>query len=282
MSYGASEPAAEDIDDNSGPDNGTDSSTPMLPSTRPALRAVQYDQAAIVNRPLKGFRSPVGIIRWLQRAAVVSLGELPDELFEDLVLRDETMRQALLTSESRSAWFHEPIPDELADELRRDLVAVHLAPACVSAYSSLEATATEYTERDVYDSDSYSPTDLDPENQRFTAMRPGYDEIDRDQRACLRAYWGGFDSRDDLLDWLTSLESPTNSQIPSDFTSEVLHDEVAVEYLCNRVENQQKAKTYQEWFIGAHVLPAFAAGVRDLSPTEVIHAESEGIPIYGN
>lgn len=264
------------------PNLRADSDDLGLPDIRPALRAVQYDQAGVVARPLEGFRSTVGIIRWLQSAAVVTLGELDDDLYPDLVLGDDTLHQALLESESRAIQYRKPLSDHRARELREDLVATHLVPASVRAYQELESKAAEYSVREVLKEDEYNPTDLDPSNQSHIAMRPGYDQLDRDQRHALARFWEGFDERGDLLEWIRGLTAPTNSQLPEDLASRVVHDETAVAYLLEDDVAAHRAQRYREWFLGSIVLPAFAAGVRTLNPGEVIHAEKSGISTYGS
>ena len=253
-----------------------------LPDIRPALRAVQYDQAGVVSRPIDGFRSTIGIIRWLQSAAVVTLGELEDDLYLDLVLADDTLHQALLESESRALLYRKPLDDDRARELREDLVATHLVPASVRAYQELESKAAEYSVREVLKEEEYNPNDLDPSKQSHIAMRPGYDQLDRDQRHALARFWEGFDTRSGLLEWVRGLTAPTNSQLSEDLASQVIHDETAVAYLLEDDVDERRSQRYREWFLGSIVLPAFAAGVRTLDPGEVIHAEKSGISTYGS
>ncbi|GGL73392.1 hypothetical protein [Halocalculus aciditolerans] len=252
-----------------------------LSTTRPSLRAVQVDQREVIKRPRDGFRSAVGIIRWLQAAAVVTLGELDDDLYRDLVVADDVMFQALLDADARARLFREPLDADRAETLRRDLITTHLAPACVRAYTTLETKASEYTERDVFDGD-HKPKDLDPEDQQHTAMRPGYDEIDREQREALQEFWSGFTTEDEVQDWLQDLKDATNSQIPEDFAARVMHDETALDYLLGRgVDDDLLAEQWADWFLAESVLPSFAAGVRTLNPSEVIHASSGGVRPYG-
>ena len=269
---------AEDTD----PNLRADSEDIGLPDIRPALRAVQYDQAGVVSRPIDGFRSTIGVIRWLQSAAVVTLGELEDDLYLDLVLADDTLHQALLESESRALLYRKPLDDDRARELREDLVATHLVPASVRAYQELESKAAEYSVREVLKEEEYNPNDLDPSKQSHIAMRPGYDQLDRDQRHALARFWEGFDTRSELLEWVRGLTAPTNSQLSEDLASQVIHDETAVAYLLEDDVDEQRAQRYREWFLGSIVLPAFAAGVRTLDPGEVIHAEKSGISTYGS
>lgn len=269
---------AEDTD----PNLRADSEDIGLPDIRPALRAVQYDQAGVVSRPIDGFRSTIGIIRWLQSAAVVTLGELEDDLYLDLVLADDTLHQALLESESRALLYRKPLDDDRARELREDLVATHLVPASVRAYQELESKAAEYSVREVLKEEEYNPNDLDPSKQSHIAMRPGYDQLDRDQRHALARFWEGFDTRSGLLEWVRGLTAPTNSQLSEDLASQVIHDETAVAYLLEDDVDERRSQRYREWFLGSIVLPAFAAGVRTLDPGEVIHAEKSGISTYGS
>lgn len=248
--------------------------------TQPALQALRADQDRAEANLYSGFTSLRDVVEWTVDVAVSTLGMLPDWWFVD-VTSDDYLLTVLLTGPERKLHDADPIAlDKAADE-RRQLAADWLLPAFLAAYRELRKSAGEYVEEG--DADQVP---RDPDRQRWTAMRPGYDELRTLLADLLDELWQGFADETAVLDWLHRLQEATHGEIAVgfenahgdladdvDWVTLVYHDDHAIERLTAPSDDLQSAR-WREWFAGTCVLPGANAGVRARSPGESASVEA--------
>lgn len=241
--------------------------------TQPALATLQFDQRELiesggtVEHGLRdGFPTFREAIKWRQRATIRTLGLLSDYVPALDLVRDRTLSSALVVGEERETLVDEPMPADHAREYRRRLERLFLLPACNRAYNGLRKRAGEYI-------DDNERSEINPHEQRHVAMRPSFDRKDREQAAALSELWGGFESRDDLMDWAHRLNEPTNGAISSTLPAEIGRDQNAIELMLAD-ESDRAARRFRERFAVIVLLPAFVVGIRRMEGGEKISEET--------
>lgn len=242
-------------------------------STRPALRKLTRDLEDIEKDLLDGFDSREKVVGWLQELIVRTLGEVDDEWYRKLarqfrgdLAEERTLLACLLTDEQRS---RETISEDHARQVRERLITTRIHPAHHRAFRKLRKDAGEYIDTEGRLSKHA------PELQRYVAMRPALDELEREQRDVLDQLLDGLESRMEiLLTWGPKLEEATHGEVSGAFVSRCYREPSTASLL---TEQSETASRGRQVFAVYHLLPTFNAGVRDLSGRagEQPHDDSE-------
>lgn len=246
---------------------------------KPALLTLLHDQAALIDSEYSrneieydlrsGFPDRRRLIEWYQRAAVRTLGYIADYWEPIDCVDDENLVKAMVSNPIGDIEPHGPW---VAADYRRRVESMMVMPACNSAYRNLRSSASEYIRTP--DEEGEKSAELDPDKQKHVAMRPGFQTLDDQQRKALERLWGGFDSRDELGDWILSLNSPTNGEIRNDLSQSVTNDDVAMKHLV-REPDTDGAIVYREAFACVELLPAFIEGIEAAETAELAKTKSE-------
>lgn len=228
---------------------------------RPALVKLSDDIEGLREELITGFDSRREILEWLQRLVVRTLGELPSKWVDKFAdefkgvpaeREERTLLAALLTRSNRVR----DIDDEVAKDLRERLYALYVRPAFHRAFRELRGDATEYLDDDGTDSQHAAP------RQRWIAMRPALDELERYQERALGDLLDGFDDKSAILDWGVDLELATHGEIPGEFVSRCYREESTMRMLTGSTPETARGR---ELFAAKYVVPAYNRGVRQLS-----------------
>lgn len=244
---------------------------------RPALAVLQEDQHALFResenprysdgRYLRdGFETLRDVIHWYQRASVRSFGYLAKEWPAEALRTDDVLVGALVTGEERITLVDDPLDEDTAAVYRRRLEAELVLPACNTAYNELRGGAGEYIDQSTSRDKGSSP---DPDEQKHLAMRPTFAHIDHVQDRTLRELWDGFSDEDALSDWLHGLNQATNGAVDRDLAAQTLRDDIALDHLLDEHEDALLSRRYREHFAIEFLLPAFNAGISELSAGEL-------------
>lgn len=242
-------------------------------SRRPALQKLTSDLEETRADLMAGFGSRREVLAWMQRLSVRTLGELPDRWWKEMGVQfrgtpasgsERTLLAALLRDDVRER----PIDPDDARELRERLFALSIRPAYHRAFRQLRADAGEYLDDDGDESQHYAA------RQRWVAMRPALDELERYQQKALEELIAGFDDRSAIVDWGNVAELATHGELPREFIARAYREESTASMLLSSDESDQHAR---ELFAAYHLLPRMNAGVRDLAgrTTEQPDAERE-------
>jgi hypothetical protein len=265
------------------PESNPDDSGPQRRPTRPALKTLQHDQRALLDRDVDlegprvvqvpslrdGMPSRKDVIHWYQAATVRTFGHLSTGWPALDLARDWTLLTALITSANRELWTpdgNEPMTLQEATEYRRMLEHDLVLPACNRAYNQLRKLAGEYIDDEEQEVDT---SDLDPQAQEHVAMRPEFQQTDREQRDALERLWSGFKSRDALQEWLHWLDQPTNGAVDPELPDDVLMDDTALHHLLHEGADAVSAQRYRERLAVTVLLPAFNTGLRRMQAGEL-------------
>lgn len=238
-------------------------------SRRPAERQLitQFEQER--SSLLSGFESRRDVLRWGQRIAVRTLGQIPQQRFHQLgqeFVPDSTYMEGVLlasflTSEARTRDLH----DEAAENLRERWASEVLGRVQVEAFRDLRKDAGEYIGEQ--GSDEPDEEGYDPGDQDFV-MRPALSELDEFQREALDMVITGLDDKSQILEWGDVLTSATRGEPinpnspPGSFVPRCYREPSMVDLLTRQTDPFQRAR---EAFLAHWLLPAFNRGVRDLT-----------------
>lgn len=236
----------------------SDGDTTIPESVRPSLVKLNEDLKRERDRLLAGFENRRAVVEWAQRLTVRTMGRLPNRWYDDLAEQflpadgmERTLLAALLSDESR----RRPLDTEAARRDRERIAGVIMRQAHHRAFGYLRADAHEYT--DVED------TSQNPLKQRYIAMRPALDELDEYQHRTLAALLNGFPDRTAILDWGDDMELATHGQVAESFLTRCYEEESTVRnLLCADTEAADRERAL---FAATYLLPAYNAGVRDLT-----------------
>lgn len=248
-------------------------SLPETTNLRAALQKLTSDHVDLVRSFVEGFDSRREFVRWGQRAAVLTLGELSGEWVAERAFSGLDM-SVLVTSSARRRWVDEPselYPLDRAADIRRGVVASDVLPACSSAVRRLRWSAVEYV------SDEDDTLQPDPEVQEHPAMRPALTETHDRQRWALDRALEGFDSLDALTVWGQRLVTASYAEIPNDLVTRITVDEAETtrRYLVVQPEDEDHGPFFRESFAAAYLLPAFASAAREVADRAGELAEQE-------
>lgn len=228
-----------------------------LRPTRPALANLNEQQLeALREFRDEGVEHRPALLRWLLRLQFRTLGRLPDFWYHH-VATDPTALACVLTGPNRGAYGVRDGTDVTPSEAwaaRRRLVAKYLRPACRDAFRALRPKATEYLD-----------DEKDPDKMAALAMRPALDEHYQRTEHALDQFHRGFDSEDDLDEWLHELDLATFGAIKaveSDFDYVLLTDESAPDLYLSDAERYVEAR---ESIMARYLLPATNVAVRELA-----------------
>lgn len=237
-----------------------------LQSYRPALQRLTLDAAALIEGSgdytgpylQGGLGSRENLVKWEQRLAVRTLGEVPMFIYQGIATqlvgpRDRPFIRVLTGA----------APDNAAEHWRDRVRTRVVHRSFDRAFRKLRSSATEYTE-EVDEGDEHNPRE-----QRFIAMRPALDELDQWQETALDAVLGqGFEDRTDILDWMPVLENATHGEpimLPNGSTMPVAefvdrwHDRDPFARMLTEAEQRRN----REAFAARFLIPTFNAGVRE-------------------
>lgn len=263
---------------------------PTRRPARPALKTLVEDQQRMLdgngtrlsNGLREGFAHRREVIEWYQAATVRTLGHLHDHWSPSTLATDDALLAALITGPARQNWVADPPGLEWAREQRRELERQVVLPACNEAHAYLRKRAAEY----LGDEEDIDPEDLrHPDEQESLAMRPGFQEKDREQRHALQTLWGGFEDEDALTSWIHWLNVPTFGELDVESARDIGLDEWATACLLGNGVPAIDARRFRERFaIGVEagdrqigLLPAFANGISEMNAGELARRERDGV-----
>lgn len=171
----------------------------------PTLRAQQND---LVDRLREGFRSRREVLLWTHAVAVVSLGNVPDGWFNELLGDRYRVGALLADQERRDALCKHPPGEDSAGYIRDDIQQHTLSGAFQRARSDIRGNASDFTQQ--------SNTG-DPARQRFIAMRPRVHQVAVAQHNAIQQAFDGFHSRREVLDWADYVDYATTGYLPVGF-----------------------------------------------------------------
>ena len=231
-------------------------------SYRPALVKLTSDLEEMSDELMDGFRKRADVLDWMQRLTIRTLGELPQRWYHEMArqfrgvpksARERTLLSAMLVPAVRDR----DLDEDDATELRSRLIALAIAPAYHRAFRKLRADAGEYV-----DETDGSVSGHSPHVQRYVAMRPAIDELERNQQEAMSDLLEGFDDRQEIIDWGRSVELATHGEIDEMFIARCYREESTASMLTSGRVVDKRAR---ELFCAHHLIPQFNRGVRDLA-----------------
>jgi len=237
-------------------------SLPETTNLRAALQKLSSDQIEIVADLVDGFESRHEVIRWGQRTAIQTLGEVSGGWLSERCFSKLDMH-VLLSSPARARWLpddDEPVPMDRAEEMRRALAATEILPACSSALRRLRWSAVEYVSDD---DDTLQP---DPAEQNNPAMRPALSELSERQRWALDRCLDGFASVDALTAWSQRLVEASYAEMDRNLVTRITVEEPHTrELLVIGDGDRDGGPVFRESFAALYLLPAFASAASEVA-----------------
>ena len=237
-------------------------SLPETTNLRAALQKLSSDQLDVIGDLVDGFETRRGVIRWGQRAAIHTLGEVSGEWLADRCFSGVDMH-VLITSSAREDWLPdgvEPTPDGRAEDLRRGLAATEITPACGAAMRRLRWSAVEYVSEE---DDTLQP---DPDEQNHPAMRPALSELSDRQRWALDRALDGFESLDALTAWGQRLTEASYAEVDRELVSRISVEEPHTrEMLVIGSGDTDGGPLFRESFAAMYLLPAFSRAASEVA-----------------
>lgn len=242
-------------------------------SRRPALRKLTADLAELrhelVDVDDPGLGDHVDVLDWLQRLCVRTLGQVHSSRYEtigenfipDSKGREGSLLAALLSPEHR----RREMDEQLAREVRAEFSNRTIGTARHPAFRSLRKDAGSYVGEP--DDDGRGDPGFEPEQQRYTGMRPVLDELAGYQSDALHQFVEGFDAKEEVLDWGDTLELATHGEPvledrPGQFATRCYAEPPMRELLLGERAYHERAR---ETYAAMWLLPAFNRGVQDLA-----------------
>lgn len=234
-----------------------------MDSPRPALVKLTEDIRGLEQELFNGFQSRRAVLEWTQRLAVRTLGEVPMEWYQEIAAAfrgrpakagERARLSALLHPDARTR----EMPERECKEFRRQISARTIRPAGHRAFRQLRNDAGEYVD----DPSSGTNSAHSPQRQRYIAMRPALNDLETHQQTALAQVLDGFSDREDILTWGHDLELATHGEISGSFVTDCYTESPTRRMLISDEEPDERAR---ELFAAHYLIPAFNAGVRDLS-----------------
>lgn len=239
---------------------------------RPALTKLNNDQQDIIDAVLDGFHSRREIVEWCHSAIIATLGELDDDLFEDVCLSRSWLSMLIDDRDRRAYWSPgDSCPgDGTALAFRRLFVAREVEPSTRRAFRRLRFEANEYV-----DDGFESP---DPDEQTNPGMRPSLTQLESRQARELRRVLDGYADVDDLLEKLVRMYRATYAEHSPTIVSDLIDESHTREYLLAS-STSREATEFREAFAVRAILPAFNRAARKLAPrsAELAEHKNEGL-----
>lgn len=247
---------------------------------RPSLSNLDRRQQTALDELVDGFADRKGVLRWVQRLGVVTLGRLPNRVMREVAL-DRTMLHLLVVTPDRKRFIdtgEEPTDLGVAERYRERL-AGRLLPFTNEAVRDFRDSAVEYLD------DEARP---DPDRHEAVAHRPSLSELDERQRRALDALIEGeLGSYRDVVGWARSLNLASEGEINSgdahgrEFLERVTNEDGTLAVLIADESEPRSHERARLRFGAYHLLPAFNAGVRALwrRSGEDTTVESDGLTV---
>ncbi len=238
----------------------TEIESEVLESHRPALQKLALDLRDLREELLGGFESRRDVLEWSQRLTIRTLGEIDQRWFLEIARQfrgdpEGALLSALLVPSCRDR----DLEPDAVDELRQRIAATLLGPSEHRALRRLRDSAGEYLD----DSETSSGSSRhDPSIQRYIAMRPALDELERYQQETLATCLDGISDRREILEWGESLELATHGELSETFLERCYREPSTSSMLTSTAPADERAR---ELFSAHHLIPAYNSGVRDLA-----------------
>lgn len=245
----------------------TDGETDAPALFTPALNKLSDDQRDWLHHWTRdGYDSRRDLITSVNQMQFWSLGRVPDSWYKGICSK-HVLLSVLITSDRRTMWREDPVDLETAKEERRMLAAKYIRPAFRAAFRELRTDAKQYTnEEERVDS---------VESQPYFAMRPALNELYERQSRALVQLLDGFDSMDDVDDWLSRLDGAT--------LGELAKVEPDFDWMIHRRQSNQTVllgdtsayERERELWASVYLLPAYNRAVGVLGHHADEHREDE-------
>lgn len=242
--------------------DSTDEDRKIASTSRPALSKLEADHDDLVTRLRDGFETSEDLLFWLQEVSVATLGCFPDEDLTDAFVESNSKACLIVGSDRHNTLLDEPPGLDHAKWFRLGFEETFLMPAFRQSYRKLRKNANEY----VRPEDRPVTRATDP-----VALRPALEELHDRQRETIEDVLTGFESDEELLDWVRGLIGASYGQIDRDIITGLrLSDKVARDNLRSdpNLQHSLDGDHESDWFrkslVAVQLLPAFNAGVRKL------------------
>ncbi|QHS17782.1 hypothetical protein GWK26_11845 [haloarchaeon 3A1-DGR] len=220
--------------------------------TRPASAKLTHDQTDLLVDLLAGFDSRREILEWEQELLIQTVGQLRDDWFSRTGADAPTV-SALL---GRPWGPVDRMPDELAREIRRGIVANDLIPAFHAGHEVARWAAVERVDHldDEDDGDDRDP--INPREQAYPMMRPAMGEIAGQQAAALEELLEGFESPEALQAWGLRVVSASYAKIERETVTRPYFERPLRERLVG-TDPDERDRFIRESWAAEFLLPAF-------------------------
>ncbi len=221
--------------------------------TRPASAKLTHDQSDLLVDLLEGFDSRQEILEWQQDLVIQSVGQLRDDWYSRMASNAPTV-SALLGEPWGPT---ERMPERLAREVRRGILAKDVLPAFHAAHEVARWAAVERV--DHLDDDAGEEEDLDPidpTEQQYPLMRPAFGELDGQQEQALADLLEGFGSPEELLAWCHRVTSASYAEIGRSTMTAPYFEQPLRRRLLG-TEPSEKDTFVREAWAAEYLLPAF-------------------------
>lgn len=194
--------------------------------SRGALAKLTHDQMALLEAWLDGFESRAAVLRWMQEAAIQSLGQLGDDWFKRQVCDPNTV-SALLGR----PWGPVEAGDlsrEWMAQHRRDVAAKDLLGVFHDASRTFRWSAGDYYGESDDQREMLENADLD---EQHPALRPELDDVSSQQRRALQYLLDGFADADAFLVWGQYVVKATYAEIDRETIKDAYFDLVVRDWM---------------------------------------------------
>lgn len=246
--------------------------------TRPASAKLTHDQADLLVDLLAGFDSRREILEWEQALVIQTVGQLEDSWFTRTAADAPTV-SALL---GRPWGPCEEMPEPLAVEIRRGIVAKDLLPAFHAGHEIARWAAVERVDHLDDENDGDDMDEVNPQEQQYPLMRPAFGEIAGQQETALEKLLEGFESAEALLAWSLQVVGASYAQIERETVTRPYFEQSLRKHLLG-VESDGRDQFVRESWAAEFLIPAFnraadALGQRatEVTAGETYHAETGG------
>lgn len=231
---------------------------------RPALGKLSADQTSLLAELITGFETRREILEWMQKVAMQSLGELPDDWFIN-----QLSESAVVSAFLGRPWGlvrAEDYDDAIAKHIRRDIAAKDLLGAFYDATASFRWSAAEkYGDEDL----EHKEIDFD---EQSPFMRPAFRDKDNQQAWALKQLIEGFDSMDGFLLWGHYAIRVSYAEIDRETIREAYFDTRVRSMLLG---DDEECKFWRGSWAALFLLPAFNRAAATLADRTAERVERE-------
>jgi len=227
--------------------------------TRPASAKLTHDQTDLLVDLLSGFDSRREVLEWEQDLVIQTVGQLEDSWYSRTAADAATV-SALL---GRPWGTVDRMPEELASEIRRGVVANDLLPAFHAAHEVARWAAVERVDHLDDSDESDDPDPIDPQEQAYPLMRPAFGEVAGQQEAALEELLHGFETPESLQAWGLRVVSASYAMIDRETVTRPYFERPLRERLLG-TEPSERDRFVRESWAGEFLLPAFNRAANEL------------------